>query len=114
MTSKFIQIRDFMINTPELENAAEVLLYANIYAFKNHIFYGAVSTLMERCKVTNRNTMFKYLKRLTEIGLLKKTKINGRKVMYAVIREPIQYTEPIELPEEVSIKFDTFENIVSN
>lgn len=105
---RFIAIFDFMVNTPELKTPAEVLLYAVIYAYPNHRCYASIDTLMNKCHVSNRRTMVKYLQSLVDAGLIDKTKVNGRKVIYEVIREPVQYSQ-LEQQEHPTYDLNEFE-----
>ena len=105
MKSNFIQVHDFIINSPELKTSAEVLIFSYIYGFKGHRYYGSLETLMKVAHLSCKNTLVKYLQGMVDSGLLHKEKKSYRSVEYTVLRKPIQKQEEFEEIDINQIKF---------
>lgn len=85
---QFIKVFYRVLESPELKTAAEKLIYSIIYSFPNGRYSASLEWLMSKTGVGNKNTLLKYLNNLVILGLLKKDKVNGRKVIYRIGRTP--------------------------
>ena len=72
----------------ELKTPAEKILFTIIDCFPYGQYKGSLDYLMRMTGIANKRTLLKYLSYMVDIGLLKKDKINGRKVHYTVLRRP--------------------------
>lgn len=72
----------------ELKTPAEKILFTIIDCFPHGQYKGSLDYLMRMTGIANKRTLLKYLNYMIDIGLLKKDKVNGRKVYYTVLRRP--------------------------
>lgn len=92
-TKQFAKLYYETLMSSELKTAAEKLLFTIIDCYPSHKYKGSLDYLMNKTGIANKRTLLKYLNYMVDIGLLKKNKINGRKVEYSVLRRPTHSVE---------------------